>query len=153
MRIADPESPVTEDFGNTYTFSGNLKTPFTGKVGKGFFIEIQSTQNNVPGLACGIFGKQVSYGCDRDVGNGYISHKRNWCLFIINPFANMQKADVAVSFTESVFKVPFSSPNPPNLVSGNETLPDTETGYNFVKGPSSKRKRDSVRNKLRTRSY
>ena len=92
-------------------------------------------------MGCGKWAEEVSNGCDRDTATKEIYKADFWCLFIANPFTNEQKADVAVAFTSSVFKVPFTTPNTPYIMigddNGNKTLTAvTVTDYNYVKTSS-----------------
>src|SRR4051812_3227360 len=85
VRIASPKA-APENYGDTLNPAGAAKTPFTGKVGKGFFIEVVNADSasTVPSLGCGVFGQQVSLGCDRDTGTLPIEDSGIWCLVITN---------------------------------------------------------------------
>jgi len=147
VKLANPHEVTDNTFGTTITYTGNLETPFSGQIGNGVFVDVVSYdfQHNVPELACGVFGEAVSYGCDRDVGTGYISTARQWCLVIINPFTNTQEVDVAVSFVSSVFALSKRDGNSLTKLKRNDVLTSVKT-TKF----SYKRKNNNKRNSRRT---
>ncbi|RIA99781.1 hypothetical protein C1645_730692 [Glomus cerebriforme] len=142
VKLANPGEMIDSTFGQSLTYTGSAVTPYTGQVGKGVFVQVvtHDLEYEVPSLACGIFGQQVSYGCDRDVGTGYISPARRLCLLIVNPFANGQKIDVAVSFTSSVFINPPTKRSD-NSVSNVESINDSYENKNMKRDKSKESKR------------
>jgi len=153
VKLANPNEVVDNTFGVTLTYTGNLVTPFSGQIGNGVFVDVVSYdfQHNVPELACGVLGEVVSYGCDRDVGTRFISPPaRQWCLMIVNPFANAQTVDVAVSFVSSVFALSKRDDNSLTKLKRDGGFTNVKT-TKFSYKRKNNNKRNSRRNLLKKR--
>lgn len=51
--------------------------------------------------------------CDQDAGNYLMKDNEIYCLELVNPAFETQRANVTVSFTNSVFENSFTSDNKP----------------------------------------
>jgi hypothetical protein len=51
--------------------------------------------------------------CDQDAGNSLMKDNEIYCLVLLNPASEAQRANVTVSFNNSVFENPFTSDNKP----------------------------------------
>ncbi|GBC09614.1 hypothetical protein RclHR1_00090048 [Rhizophagus clarus] len=110
VRIVNNTWPLTEpEFG---TEKGGYNVPLLTAPNEGIVAQIVYTSSYkfVPSLSCYM---NFVTECDQDAGNYLMKDNEVYCLELINPVSETQRANVTVSFTNSVFESPFTSDNKP----------------------------------------
>ncbi|RIA95231.1 hypothetical protein C1645_499066 [Glomus cerebriforme] len=116
VRVVNDTWPLTDpEFG---TKKEGYNVPLLTAPNEGIIAQILYTSSPkfVPSLSCYM---NFVTECDQDAGNYLMKDNETYCLDLVNPAPEAQRANVTVSFNQSVFEHPFTSDNKPG---GNSAL-------------------------------